>query len=340
MPPTDFNTLPSEIRQAIWQFTIQDDEPEVCLCWPTMPSGFLDSLADSVPQLPLTVDTAFPVAMHICRESRAVMQSPRSGIRFRASEVAGCRVPFRLYRADLDALYLSAQWMHLFLLDMHLAHIWTAGRTDPDVEALKTWYAVLLSAGWIAIDGRHGVYYTDDILRLRRASRRPPKDGDMYPDVTRRKKRLSYVVPSSRYNEDDLDHELKFKEPGRRCKLVTLSQEAQNAVRVYTQQSESCNLPSPLSHAIKLLANGILGWDQDFESPIFTGDSKILPQTFVEYQPDGTWSEVCQDRLFKERPDTPVSVQDRPDPETVRVMDAEIDFPQRRMLDLRLPRRS
>lgn len=342
MPRTDFNTLPSEIRQAIWQFTIQDDEPEVCLCWPTMPSRPLESLADSVPQLPLTVDTAFPVAMHICRESRAVIQSPRSGIRFRASEAAGCRVPFRLYRADLDALYLSAQWMHLFLLYRHLAHIWTAVQTGPDVEALKTWYAILLSAGWIAIEGRHGVYYDEDILRLRRASQGLLTDGDMYPDVTRREKRLSYVVPSSRYDENDMDYDVKFKEPGRRCKLVTLSEEAQNTVRVYTDKSQSCDLPWSLPLAIKRLRNSVLGWEEEgFQGPFFADDPlKILPQTFVEYQPDGTWSEVCQDRLFKEQPGTPVSVQERPDPETVRVMDAEIEFPPQSIQDLRLSRRS
>lgn len=76
-----FSDLPVEIRLTIWLLIIPDDEEEVCLLWPGHSPGSVGwgqpPLA-YLPVLPLTVDTGFPLAMHICRESRAVALDPRA----------------------------------------------------------------------------------------------------------------------------------------------------------------------------------------------------------------------------------------------------------------------
>jgi hypothetical protein len=64
-----FNTLPTELRHAILDFALPDDEPEVCLIW-SMDKRYSEPTDDrfvrDMPG-PLLVDTAFPVLMHVCR---------------------------------------------------------------------------------------------------------------------------------------------------------------------------------------------------------------------------------------------------------------------------------
>lgn len=101
----DLGKLPIEIRHMIWLSSISADEPEVCLLWPVVlhERHGLDALKFAQP---LLVDTGFPVAMHVCRDSRAVLQSQKlSGLRFRASSAAGCPSPYREFQPALDTLY-------------------------------------------------------------------------------------------------------------------------------------------------------------------------------------------------------------------------------------------
>ncbi|GKT61979.1 hypothetical protein ColTof4_02393 [Colletotrichum tofieldiae] len=94
-----FGDLPPEIRALIWNFSLPEDEPEVCIPQPTC----------DTPQS-LVVYTAFPVLMHVCYESRQFVQNSRlSGINFISSGssaiAAGCPAPFRSFRPELDILF-------------------------------------------------------------------------------------------------------------------------------------------------------------------------------------------------------------------------------------------
>lgn len=96
------NRVPREVKEAIWKSALPDDEPEVCIMWPLRFQG----LSQTTQTLP--VDTAFPVLMHVCREWRAFVLSPLSGVAFRRSRLAGCGVPYRPYRPDLDAFFVNS----------------------------------------------------------------------------------------------------------------------------------------------------------------------------------------------------------------------------------------
>ncbi|CEJ93472.1 hypothetical protein VHEMI09058 [[Torrubiella] hemipterigena] len=329
-----FSSLPREIRLAIWKLTVQY-EPEVCLCWPMNTSlGYhTDEFRNGYPQLPLTVDTAFPMAMHICQESRAVVQHGDSGIRFRASEAAGCPVPFRLYIPDYDTIYISYESAPL--LKLHHKHEDNPSirpQSDADQQLQDAWCDIIKKAKFIAFEGRFFFFYYVAFNRLLRASRVPGPDGR---DVHSGQKQLSFVVASSTYDEHGVEFYDRFKPPGRRCKLVDLSDEALKKVYVYTDSAfeNDDNDPVLLPGAIDKTRKEILYWD---ESDGYTPDDshlKIIPQIFVEYQPDGTWKEVCQDRIYDfgsgsltQVSSAPVLFEDRPDPELVRVLDADIPF--------------
>ncbi|TQN72966.1 hypothetical protein CSHISOI_02479 [Colletotrichum shisoi] len=94
-----FGDLPPEIRVLIWAFSLPESEPEVCIAQPT----------GDAPHS-LVVYTAFPVIMHVCHEARQFVQNTRlSGIDFASSgsayTTAGCPVPFRPFRPELDTLF-------------------------------------------------------------------------------------------------------------------------------------------------------------------------------------------------------------------------------------------
>ncbi|KAI1416987.1 hypothetical protein F5Y13DRAFT_153514 [Hypoxylon sp. FL1857] len=112
VPPlfTRFNDLPLELRRIIWKLALPDDNPEICIPWPLneQPSswGYEDGVSTTYTKFiePFLVDTCFPVLMHVCRESREVAISQ---LRFRYSTIAGCPVPFRAFRPDLDIMHIS-----------------------------------------------------------------------------------------------------------------------------------------------------------------------------------------------------------------------------------------
>ncbi|KAH6653135.1 hypothetical protein BKA67DRAFT_568673 [Truncatella angustata] len=95
-----FASIPLELKQVIWKLALPYDEPEVCIIWPLNQDDF-----DQVVE-PLLVDTAFPKLMHVCQEWRDFIFCPSlSGVKFRASSQAGCNVPYRPFRGDIDILY-------------------------------------------------------------------------------------------------------------------------------------------------------------------------------------------------------------------------------------------
>ncbi|KAI0172195.1 hypothetical protein GGR52DRAFT_573335 [Hypoxylon sp. FL1284] len=104
-----FNDLPAELRYMIWRFALPGDIPEVCIPWPLEEGPTRSDNGHELPRRPkflepFLVDTDFPVLMHVCRESREMAVSCT---RFRYSPIAGCRVPFRAFRPELDILYVS-----------------------------------------------------------------------------------------------------------------------------------------------------------------------------------------------------------------------------------------
>ncbi|KAI4604222.1 hypothetical protein KJ359_000353 [Pestalotiopsis sp. 9143b] len=100
-----FMQLPCELRAMIWNESMPEDVPEVCILSPEGEgeNGEDDDDEMCCPDQSLTVDTAFPVLMHICHESRA---HALRHTRLRFSPAAGVGVPFRAFRPDLDVLYI------------------------------------------------------------------------------------------------------------------------------------------------------------------------------------------------------------------------------------------
>ncbi|KAL2202627.1 hypothetical protein CC79DRAFT_1372792 [Sarocladium strictum] len=103
-------SLPVEIKSMIWGYALPNDVSEVCIRWPSYLEG------GQRLQEPYLVDIAFPVLMHICLETRQFLLSPPASYshlvpRFRFSKNAGCKVPYRFFRPELDVIYLS-NWQY------------------------------------------------------------------------------------------------------------------------------------------------------------------------------------------------------------------------------------
>ncbi|KAI3317016.1 hypothetical protein HD806DRAFT_527396 [Xylariaceae sp. AK1471] len=101
-----FGSLPGELRQQIWRESLATamNRPEVLVLVPSMFKN------NPSPQ-PLSVNTAFPVAMHVNSESRAIalmhiemgdLGDPSRGCYLWIK----CRVPQRLFRPEIDILYI------------------------------------------------------------------------------------------------------------------------------------------------------------------------------------------------------------------------------------------
>lgn len=117
--------LPYELRIMVWNLTMPEDVAEVCILSPRHWHRDGRPVEDAC--LRLVVDTGFPVAMHVCRESRALAMRQtqfreNGGMPLSGSgggqgggdggggDRAPLMTPFRPFRPDLDILY-----MHHFL---------------------------------------------------------------------------------------------------------------------------------------------------------------------------------------------------------------------------------
>lgn len=325
--PTKFIDLPLEIRQSIWLFSLPADEPEVCLVWPVKLRRFYDDYETRPPAQPFVVDTGFPVAMHVCRESRAIARNQvLSGLRFRSSTAAGCPVPFRAFRPELDTMYwgsenigaLPSQKGKLPVLN-HVRHL-----------------AVELPWGFHQNDDEFPMMLTENLPALRT---------------------LSLVVPDSTPASSVLTGpngscpRKSFRQPARRCKLRHLSPEEGANIRVIPpclwekwwqlreedlDEEEMPLVPTALEEGrmsldVTLLVRDENGMFMD-GGPSQLHNLKMLAQTFIEYQKDGSWKEICAERSWVQtevrilRSGAELSYNQRPDPEKVRVNDIDGDF--------------
>ncbi|KAL7627983.1 hypothetical protein AAE478_002179 [Parahypoxylon ruwenzoriense] len=198
-PPrfTVFNDLPAELRNMIWSYALPDDSPEVCIPWPLEErparpeqpeiggSGSF-SARWPAPLEPLLVDIGFPALMHVCRESREVAVSHT---RFRYSAMAGCPVPFRAFRADLDILYMSVS------------------RPPPDLNMIPRWSLYPAGTRHLAVD-LHSI-----------------KDGSflwiLLTNPLMDVRTMACVLPVS---NAFIDTAVRFRPPVRRCRLRDVHQ--------------------------------------------------------------------------------------------------------------------
>lgn len=314
-----FNKLPLELREEIWLHSIPEDEPEVCLLWPVYLTKH-----GLQPARPLLVDTSWPVAMHVCQESRALMQNKNLGrLLFRDSSAAGCRVPYREFKPEIDTLYWGGEsWEQMVQGAEARACIF---QMLPELKTVQS----------LAVE-------------LHSAICRPA--GMLVQTWLPELKTLSIVLPESKSITDGKHKH--FRQPARRCKLQRISTDAcrnltlpkellgpmntnpepavplmpvvfclvavewdfatLGAAEFYTLSSFSSSLPNPPM------------WAEVFRK-------EIIAQTFVEYQPDGSWKEICAERTFYEhgevvRSGPYIRTNFRPDPRLVRVNDIDGAF--------------
>jgi hypothetical protein len=318
-----FSSLPTEVRLKIWLETIPDDEEEVCLCWPgDVPAQMIeDDPFSELPVLPLTVDTGFPVAMHVCRESRALIQDPRlSGVRFRSSYLARCMTPFRRFKPDIDILYLSHDSIyHLMLF------------TDPDDTKL----------GRIELGSAARHYYDEFMGTLRATKRLAITIGlisshshyiyTLFWEHVHTPERLTMVIAGTTpYIGKCKDPPTGFVPPGRRCRLVAVPDAARDGLVV---QVPDYGVPRSISldAAVLCIRENLDYWCNETPDERAMLDRLVInTQTFVEYQKDGTWQEVCMQRMYtpSRHPGSReyVPLNRRPNPELVRVHDADDEF--------------
>lgn len=198
---TVLDRVPPEIKIHILEFALPDDVPEVCILWPLV----LNS-DDDFPSLPLLVDTGFPVIMHVCSEWRDLVMNTRSfGVRLRESSLAGCAVPFRAFRPDLDTLYIGA-CNHRFLT-AHNFILATAENVALELASAFIW---------------------DNVANL------------IY-GMTKSLRTLSLVFND--YKETP--HELStFQAPARRCRLENLTSKAEYVSRATDDYGEVVTVDS------------------------------------------------------------------------------------------------
>ncbi|OAQ61399.1 hypothetical protein VFPPC_14563 [Pochonia chlamydosporia 170] len=313
----NFGALPLEIRQSIWLFSLPMPEPEVCLMWPVNLYQRYEGPESTMPSEPYVVDTAFPVLMHVCRESRAMVQnSTLSGVLFRSSTLAGCAVPFRYFDPELDTMYWGSE---------NIIELARNSMALPDVFAITS----------LAIEVQWGFRLNLNLI-------------DTLMDTMSDLQTLSLVLPDSTDNNRPrvslFGHEA-FKQPSRRCKLRTIDSQKQPIIHIETSgdrivaNDDLVPLPLALQQCREALERGaaaLLAESAAISGIVREGPDtrrwfnhlRIQAQTFIEYQPDGTWKEICGERRFVDQGRTYmlgpyIPVAERPNPELVRVNDLD-----------------
>ncbi|KAJ4153504.1 hypothetical protein LMH87_009988 [Akanthomyces muscarius] len=326
MASVDLGKSPIEVRHMIWLSSITDDEPEVCLLWPVVlhERHGLDALKFTQP---LLVDTGFPVAMHVCRESRAVLRNEKlSGLRFRPSSAAGCPVPYREFQPALDTLYWGGE--NLDAMAPTINDMIITARETPVLELVES----------LAIELPWGMHPPDALGYYRPL---------FFPALHT----LSLVLPDS---TSSMTSRLRrgFRQPARRCRLRRISAEEGARIKVCAdvlmgnetdESAEVPLVPEGLSMALSCLKIeeeligevlcielNLAGGD-DTDTTVYAREPEVIAQTFIEYQKDGSWKEICAERTFVEfgemvRSGAYVPLAERPDPREVRVNDIDGAF--------------
>lgn len=342
-----FPHLPPEIRLSIWLFAVPADVSEVCLPWPSAAPLSTErgaQPADFLPVLPLTVDTGFPAAMHACREARAVLRDTRrSGVRFRASRLAHCMVPFRVFRPDLDVLYLDLNsYLHLdYAYGYDIAPM--AGRvsraliaeakrvvngfveTLSSVKRLAVPIRLALLWDSVRLDVIVAAYFfewgpLDQLIFVFPCSSAPDDDDDKDDDGDSNPASISVRRGGCR----DLPLPQWFMPPGRRCRLMPVPalEDDQNILITTVRSSpRTYTAPEALAEARRRFAAAL-----DENAIKSSEDLQITAGVFVEHQCDVTWREVCRERQYSDRDRLEViPARRRANPEMVRVQDADLD---------------
>jgi hypothetical protein len=281
MPSRSFDRLPSELRLHVWGFTLHDI-PEVCIVWPLNPDPVGSASENDgfgpVIESPLLVDTHFPVAMHVCRESRAFVQSPASGVRFRASEAAEIPVPFRAFQPKMDTLYIGYSNYH------SVATAISFGFLEPEF---------LLQVEHLAVDVMC-----------------PWESADLLPLASPNLQSVSLVVADTTLRPKH------FQPPARRCKLEGLAENEveaniellQNLIRMakyeihlYRVRQAQSNGKRPGENPESARADKETQEvsEQNEPSQLYAEKGEVSTQVavFSEYC-RGTWSRPCSGRIF------------------------------------------
>lgn len=305
-------SLPVEIRSMIWVHSLPEDVPEVCIGWPTYLHG------NQQLQEPYLVDTAFPVLMHICRETREFVLLPPTQYshfapRFRFSKEAGCRVPYRHFCPKLDTFYIT-NWQYDQVFRMY----------DFNHEVMRqSIHLAVEMVLWSA----SSYWFSDFIFKHMQNI-----------------KTISIVFPSSdseRYNFDDN----VFQPPTRRCRLVEMKQPKEVRGTALMPSSIRGRL-SPGNPDVQdwvgfrwqgVAERADIAWSHvqgeeiyhgsawDRESQAFVGIAQAA-FTFWQFKRsdkgEETWEEICRDRLHPQGYE-PERIEMTLDPTEWRVNDDE-----------------
>ena len=319
-----FSDLPVEIRLTIWLLIIPDDEEEVCLIWPGHSRGSVGEGQPPLaylPVLPLTVDTCFPLAMHICRESRTVALDPKAGgVRLRASHVARCMAPFRCFRPEFDVLYLDQESIfHLDLLsEQGRSHLPLAGPPGtPARLCFEVFMDILRRTRRFTVPVARALddgflFLVSDYMRYHSKAPAPASLCIVLPYTTpylwrgNDNEGPGLFVPPAAFQDDAL---VVVAQGGGLCRVMTARQAVTDVYGLVAKEREETEPWEELG-----MLDGL----------------ELQVRVFVEHQGDGTWREACRDRMYKggyhssSRVDVPLSR--RPNPELVRVHDTVAVF--------------
>lgn len=295
----------------IWGYSFPEDEPEVCIGWPTYIWGYQKL------QEPYLVDTAFPVLMHICRETRQFVLSPPAQYahlapRFRFSKEADCKVPYRHFRPEFDTIYFT-NWQYDQLLRLY----------EFNHEILRQ--SVHLAVEMV-LWSSSGFWFAEFVFKHMQNI-----------------KTISVVLPSSDSDRHNFDNDV-FQPPTRRCRLVELKQPEEMTGTALMPASTRGRL-SPAVASVQawidfrwevIVERAFVDW-ANAEEELYHGDAwdrqsesfvgvTHAPFVFGQFKRndkgEDTWDEVCRDRIHPEGYE-PEPVEMLRDPTEWRVNDDE-----------------
>ncbi|KAK5987328.1 hypothetical protein PT974_11453 [Cladobotryum mycophilum] len=295
---TYFPLLPFDIREAIWKYTLPDDQENVAgVCLLENPDRLdyhLNGYANGLPEDTFLVDIDYPVAMHVCRESRQfVLNTQRSGVGFRGSKSVDCWIPCRPCRPREDIIFVPHEAVQS-IFDTAFNHL--------EVKMWLNQWANLAVECETGLSG--GTLLLRSILSL-------------LPNL----RTLTIVLPDSK-TEGNVTNQ-PFDAPTGRCRLNWLSDDDLNRIvltgstyrRRGRRRLEVVQHPLPLRQAIDCLCSQLnhTGWDyiSRWRLPLQVEDNwprcencfppvedpRLFIGAFEEYDPvRRQWAELCGER--------------------------------------------
>ena len=279
------------------------------------------------PALPLTVDTAWPAAAHVCRAARDTVLSS-GAILLRRSPTAGIAVPYRRFIPAIDTLYVG-----LHQSDAVFARFFA----QPEIAAL-------------ARALRH--------VAVEMSGARPDQLATLARQWAVDLRTISVVLAGTGDSSPSMHR--SFLPPARRCRLFEIAGEALERIEVggvwFNGRKDWGATPVPLADYPACFRRSMDQHVRDFSVVPVSGDGtawrdadgggfggvEIKVQTFVEYHINkddnssgaARWIEVCEDRILSRgcsahpedetvRAPHPreIAVADRKNPTEYRVLD-------------------